>query len=75
MGRTNKKDGADRLVDGVQIQTKYADSGRKCISDCFDKTTGAFRYFNPDGTTDSKSEKTLAETVTDAFAIFSISDL
>ena len=50
VGRTNKKDGADRLVDGVQIQTKYADSGRKCISDCFDKTTGAFRYFNPDGT-------------------------
>ncbi|MBU3812004.1 MAG: hypothetical protein H9893_10175 [Candidatus Niameybacter stercoravium] len=49
IGRTNVKDGADRLVDGIQIQTKYCSSGAKCIKDCFDKTTGAFRYLNPDG--------------------------
>ena len=50
VGRTNEKNGADRLVDGMQIQTKYASSGWKCINDCFDKVNGMFRYFNPDGT-------------------------
>lgn len=50
IGRTNQKNGADRLVNGVRIQTKYASSGQKCISDCFDKTTGIFRYYNPNGT-------------------------
>ena len=50
IGRTNIKDGADRIVEGVQIQTKYCASGTKCINDCFDKTTGLFRYFNADGT-------------------------
>ena len=49
IGRTNVKDGADRLVDGILIQTKYCNSGRKCIGDCFDKTTGTFRYLNVDG--------------------------
>ncbi|NFO02684.1 hypothetical protein FDB23_00930 [Clostridium botulinum] len=28
IGRTNIKDGADRLVDGIQIQTKYCSSGK-----------------------------------------------
>jgi len=50
IGRNNVKDGADRLVNGIQIQTKYCSSGSKCIYDCFDKATGTFRYFNPDGT-------------------------
>lgn len=50
IGRTNQKNGADRLVNGIQIQTKYCASGKKCISDCFDKATGIFRYFNADGT-------------------------
>lgn len=50
VGRTNIKDGADRVVEGVWIQTKYCSSGIKCVNDCFDKTTGAFRYFNLDGT-------------------------
>lgn len=50
IGRTNIKDGADRLVDGIQIQTKYCSDGAKCVNDCFDKATGSFRYFNQDGT-------------------------
>lgn len=50
IGRTNVKNGADRLVNGTQIQTKYCQSGKKCINSCFDQNTGTFRYFNPDGT-------------------------
>lgn len=29
------KDGADRIVNGVQIQTKYCKTGSKCIEECF----------------------------------------
>ena len=50
VGRTNEKNGADRLVNGVEIQTKYYSSGRGCINACFDKATEQFRYFNKDGT-------------------------
>lgn len=42
------KDGADRIVNGVSIQTKYCSSGSKCISACFEN--GKFRYINSDGT-------------------------
>lgn len=42
------KNGADRVVDGINIQTKYCASGSKCISECFEN--GKFRYFNADGT-------------------------
>lgn len=41
------KNGADRIVNGVNIQTKYCASGSKCISECFDD--GKFRYINSDG--------------------------
>jgi hypothetical protein len=41
------KNGADRSVNGVNIQTKYCSSGGKCISECFED--GRFRYINPDG--------------------------
>jgi len=47
VGGDNAKNGADRLVDGVNIQTKYCNSGSKCISECFED--GAFRYLNSDG--------------------------
>lgn len=47
VGGDNAKNGADRLVDGVNIQTKYCNSGSKCISECFEN--GTFRYFNSDG--------------------------
>ena len=48
IGDDNAKNGADRLVDGVQIQTKFCNGGGKCISECFDE--GRFRYWNADGT-------------------------
>lgn len=44
-GADNKKDGFDRIVDGVQIQTKYCRTGKECIDACFDDS-GKFRYFN-----------------------------
>ena len=42
------KDGADRVVNGTNIQTKYCKTGGKCISECFEN--GKFRYMNSDGT-------------------------
>ena len=41
------KNGADRVVNGTNIQTKYCNSGGKCISECFEN--GQFRYWNSDG--------------------------
>ena len=45
VGDDNIKNGADRIVDGVMIQSKYCNSGSKCINECFDKE-GNFRYWN-----------------------------
>jgi hypothetical protein len=45
----NAKNGTDRLIDGVQIRSKYCASGSQCISDCFD-AAGAFKYLNPNDT-------------------------
>lgn len=41
------KNGADRIVNGSNIQTKYCNSGGKCVSECFEN--GKFRYWNADG--------------------------
>lgn len=48
VGGDNAKDGADRIVNGMNIQSKYCSSGSKCIQECF--RDGEFRYYNPDGT-------------------------
>lgn len=48
VGDDNVKNGADRLVDGNNIQSKYCNSGSKCVSECFED--GKFRYYNSDGT-------------------------
>lgn len=48
VGDDNAKNGADRIVNGVQIQSKYCATGSKCIKECFDKN-GNWRYSNPDG--------------------------
>ena len=48
VGGDNVKNGADRLVNGIHIQTKYCNSGSKCIQECFQD--GQFRYWNADGT-------------------------
>lgn len=42
------KSGADRIVNGVQIQTKYCSTGSKCISECFEN--GKLKYLNVDNT-------------------------
>lgn len=47
IGGDNAKNGADRLVNDVLIQSKYCNSGSKCINECFENDT--FRYFGPDG--------------------------
>ena len=49
IGGDNAKNGADRLVDGVNIQTKYCKTGSRCVNECF-KDGGELRYINPDGT-------------------------
>lgn len=48
VGGDNAKDGADRIINGMNIQSKYCSSGSKCIQECF--RDGEFRYYNPDGT-------------------------
>ncbi len=47
-GDNNAKNGEDRMVDGVNIQSKYCNSGSNCIRECFED--GIFRYYNKDGT-------------------------
>lgn len=48
VGGDNARNGADRIVDGAHIQTKYCASGAKCISEAFED--GVFRYMKADGT-------------------------
>lgn len=45
VGDNNAKNGADRIVDGISIQSKYCATGNRCINECFeDEGRGAFRY-------------------------------
>lgn len=47
VGDDNVKNGADRIVNGTRIQTKYCKTGSKCIAECF--KDGKFRYLDVDG--------------------------
>lgn len=47
LGDNNAKDGADRLVNGVEIQSKYCRSGSACIQECFEN--GKYRYYSKNG--------------------------
>ena len=47
-GPDNSKNGADRIVDGVWIQTKYYNSARGSLEAAFDPATGQYRYMNGD---------------------------
>ena len=47
VGDDNAKNGADRIVNGANIQSKYCNSGSKCVQECFEG--GQFRYYNKDG--------------------------
>ena len=42
VGGNNAKNGPDRIVNGLQIQTKYSRSGASCIAECFKH--GRYRY-------------------------------
>lgn len=46
VGRSNEKDGADRIVKGRMIQTKYYKSARETVNSAFSKETGIYRYKN-----------------------------
>ena len=48
VGDDNAKDGPDRIVDGVFIQSKYCATGKGCIDACFDND-GNFRYIGKNG--------------------------
>lgn len=43
-GTSNELDGADRIVNGVKIQTKYYQSARGTVDSAFHSETGAYRY-------------------------------
>lgn len=47
IGGDYAKNGADRLVNNQQIQTKYCSSGSKCVSETFEN--GTFRYMDSTG--------------------------
>lgn len=47
LGDDNLKWGADRAVDGVNIQSKYCKSGAQCVDSCFENNT--YVYKNRDG--------------------------
>lgn len=47
VGDDNAPYGADRVVNGVLIQSKYCRSGSKCIEECFEQNR--LKYTNPDG--------------------------
>lgn len=50
LGRDNAKNGADRSVDGVLIQTKYYKTARGSLEACFDSSSHQYRYIAKDGT-------------------------
>ncbi len=51
VGDDNAKNGADRMVDGIQIQSKYCATGAESIDACFEgHGSGNFRYYTAEGT-------------------------
>lgn len=50
LGRDNAKNGPDRSVDGVLIQTKYYKTARGSLEACFDSSTHQYRYLTEDRT-------------------------
>lgn len=48
LGDDNQKSGADRIVDGVEIQSKYCANGFRCIDSCFGED-GMYKYIASDG--------------------------
>ncbi|MCD8391284.1 MAG: hypothetical protein LUD03_05550 [Firmicutes bacterium] len=47
VGDDNAKYGADRIVNGVKIQSKYCATGEACVKDCFSENgSGTFKYMS-----------------------------
>lgn len=46
IGRDNAKDGADRQIGDIFIQTKYYNSARGSLEACFNSETGQYRYMS-----------------------------
>ncbi len=51
----NALNGADRIVDGIAVQSKYCEDGARCVSELFDKS-GQFRYWNASDKTPMRIE-------------------
>ena len=50
LGDDNAKNGADRILDGMEIQSKYCATGSRCVNECFENDgKGAFRYYSKNG--------------------------
>ena len=50
VGDNNAKNGADRILDGIEIQSKYCATGSRCVNECFENDgKGAFRYYSKNG--------------------------
>ena len=49
IGRSNEKNGADRITDGQYIQTKYYQSAKGSVAAAFDKSTGGYKYKDNNG--------------------------
>lgn len=49
VGDNNAKNGADRIVNGQEIQTKYHATGARSIGSAFDGQNGNFKYFDSNG--------------------------
>lgn len=47
VGGDNRLDGPDRIVNGLEIQSKYCRTGSSCIESCF--RDGRFRYMGSNG--------------------------
>lgn len=46
LGDNNAKNGADRVVDGIYIQSKYCATGSRCVNESFENNgNGEFRYY------------------------------
>ena len=44
VGLNNELNGADRLVDGIRIQSKYFQTASQTIAAAFDSSSGQYRY-------------------------------
>lgn len=49
VGGDNAKNGADRIVDGIEIQSKYYKSAQASVDSSFDGSKGNYRYMRDDG--------------------------